>query len=182
MCWFKKKPVIVPPEPPVIVPPPEPTLTLPHPEEPPDYSKTVDNTDIDTVIDSWLIDYKVPETEYSYWRNMIVIGLDPNLPYPACAFEKDSRRHLIIRPDFLNPGVIAHEQAHNSYALLTESQKTEFGNLLFELENTDPYIVLLWKTKRPGWGDYVIEAHAEIYRYIGEKMPEQMKAYYPKLF
>jgi len=27
-----------------------------------------------------------------------------------------------------------------------------------------------------------IEGHAEVYRYIGEKMPEQLKRYYPMLF
>jgi len=180
MCW-KKKPV----KPPVVEPPieePPVSITIPHPEEPPDYSKTMDNVNIDTVIDEWLIKYQVPEIYYSWWRDKIVIKVDDQFPYPAGTWEQDGKRHLTVRPEFFNPGVLAHEEAHVSYSLLTPGQKTDFSNKLFSVESSDPYIVLLWKTKRPTWGEYEVEGHAELYRYLHPHIPAKLIPYYPNLF
>jgi hypothetical protein len=176
MCW-KKKPVIV--EPPVIVPPVEP-LVLPYPEEAPDYTKTVANTNIDTVIDDWLIKYKVPEIYYSYWRNQIEIKVDDTLPYPAATWEQDGKRHLSVRPEYCNAGVIAHEQAHNSYSLLSGAERTAFS-LAYNAVKDNPYIKLLYSINTYGLQND-IEAHAELYRYIGlEKLPATLRPYYRKL-
>jgi len=85
-----------------------------------------------------------------------------------------------IRPEWANPGVIAHELAHESYSLLNAGQKAGFGVELNRLENTNNMVRLLY-SRIPYAKANVIEAHAEIYRYMGEWMPETLKKYYPKL-
>ena len=157
-------------------------FTIPHPEEPPDYTKTVDNSSADKVITQWLQNYNVPVENWDYWRNQIVIQVTDTIPYPAGTFDgDDGKRHLIIRPEYLNAGVIAHEQAHNSYALLTDEQKAEFEATYTPLISTDPYIILLYKTNTYGLTN-VVEGHAELYRYLTPKIPQALIPFYPKLF
>ena len=91
-----------------------------------------------------------------------------------------SGRHLAVRPEYLNPGVIAHEQAHNSYALLTDADKTQFAAKLAELRKSDEMVKYLYKVKKYAIHDSDIEAHAEIYRYVN--VPDEIKQYYPRLF
>ena len=183
---FKKKneptptPAPIPEPESVPGPSPEP-LTIPHPEEAPDYSKTLENTDLDSALDDWAIHYDVPVIYRDYWKTKIAITLDANLPYPAGTFELGGIRHLTIRPEWVNPGVIAHEQAHNSYALLTEEQKVEFSTVYTPLKTTDPLIVFLYSKNSYGLTNDV-EGHAEVYRYLSEEMPEVLKKYYPKFF
>jgi len=100
---------------------------------------------------------------------------------PAATWEAGGKRHLVIKAPWLNPGVIAHEQAHNSYALLNPNQKTAFASIYNSLKNTDPLIKLLYSINTYGLSTD-IEGHAEVYRYIGQQMPAQFKQYYPKLF
>jgi hypothetical protein len=156
-------------------------LAIPHPEEAPDYSKTVENTDLVSALNRWEIDYGVPESYRDYWKTKIIITLDVNLSYPAGTYEADGVRHLTIRPEWVNSGIIAHEQAHNSYALLTAEQKVEFSTSYTAVKTTEPLIVLLYSVNRYGLTSD-IEGHAEVYRYLGGQMPEALKKYYPKLF
>ena len=156
-------------------------LSIPHPEESPDYSKTVDNTDLDSAMDQWEIDYNLPESYREFWRTKIVITLDADFPYPAATYEQGGVRHLTIRPEWVNSGVIAHEQAHNSYALLTETEKAEFSTNYTPIKTTDPLIVYLYSINSYGLTND-IEGHAEVYRYLGDKMPEVLKQYYRNLF
>jgi hypothetical protein len=88
---------------------------------------------------------------------------------------------MVIKPKWLNPGVIAHEQAHNSYALLTPAQKASFSTVYTPLKNTDPLIKLLYSKNAYGLTND-IEGHAEVYRYLGRQMPQQLVPYYPQLF
>jgi len=165
---------------------------LPHPEEPMNPSATLANTDYNTIMTKWLQDWGVPVQHWNYWRtsidmqvhdiyppSLIAMGLTQQVP--AAAWEANGKRHLAIKPGWLNPGVIAHEQAHNSYALLTPAQKTEFSAVYTPLKNTDPYIRLLYSINTYGLSTDV-EGHAEVYRYIGHQMPVQLKQFYPKLF
>jgi hypothetical protein len=156
-------------------------LTIPHPEEPVDPSRTIDNTDLSAAIEQWMIDYNVPEIHRDHWRNNIVYSLDENLPGPAATHEEDGVRHLAIQPQWVNSGVIAHEQAHNSYALLTEEGKIAFSEDFNRLKTEDRLIKHLFSVNTYGLTND-IEGHAEVYRYIGDKMPEELKKYYPKLF
>jgi hypothetical protein len=104
-----------------------------------------------------------------------------NQDAPTFTWSTGIKRNLAIKPGWLNPGVIAHEQAHNSYALLNPNQKSAFSDLFAHLENTSPLIKQLSSINNRGLIDD-IEIHAEVYRYIGQEMPEQLKQYYPSLF
>jgi hypothetical protein len=182
MCWFKKKPS----EDRTMV-----KLEILHPEEPPNPNQTLANTNIDDIMTKWFFDWKVPAEHWYHWRSAIVIriydswppdmlarGIQPDTP--AATWDADGKRHLASLARWLNPGVIAHEQAHNSYALLTPAQKSAFSATYSPLKNTDPLIKYLYSVNRYGLtGD--IEGHAEMYRYLGETMPLVLKQFYPRL-
>ena len=159
---------------------PKPSLVLPHPEESIDLTQTVDNVDVGKVLDKWIEIYQVPTKYRDYWKTKIDIRVDTGISYPAGTWEADGIRHLVIRPEWLNPGVIAHEQAHNSYALLTDSEKAIFSGIYTPLKTADPLIKLLYSKNQYGLSNDV-EGHAEIYRYIGKQMPDSLKQFYPKL-
>ena len=162
---------------------------LPHPEEPVNPSATIANTNATAVINKWLQDWAVPARYWDYWRSAIDLQVHEVYPAslgmaqetPAGAWEADGKRHLAIKPKWLNPGVIAHEQAHNSYALLDANQKPAFAAAYGAVKNTDPVIRSLFSRNTYGLTSD-IEGHAEVYRYIGQQMPEQLKQYYPRLF
>lgn len=166
-----------------------PGTAIPHPEEPMNPSATIANTNAVSVVTRWLQDWGVPSRHWDHWKNAIDLQVyevyPPSLGLPqetpAGAWEADGKRHLAIKPQWLNPGVIAHEQAHNSYALLAPQQKAAFAAAYSPLKNTDPMIRILYSKNSYGLTSDV-EGHAEVYRYIGQQMPEQLKQYYPKLF
>jgi hypothetical protein len=169
-----------------------PDLTIPHPEEPINPSATLGNMDVNIVISKWQSDWGVPAQNHDYWKTSIDIQVYEPYPdsliamgitqeTPALTWEADGKRHLAIKPRWLNPGVIAHEQAHNSYALLSNRQKKAFSAIYTPLKDTDPLIKLLYSKNTYGLTSD-IEGHAEVYRYIGELMPAQLKPYYPLLF
>jgi hypothetical protein len=172
--------------------PPDKPLAIPHPEEPMNPLATLENTDVDAMLTKWLSDWRVPAEYWDYWRTgidiqvyeiypvfILAMGVKPETP--AATWEAGGKRHMAIKPQWLNPGVIAHEQAHNSYALLTPSQKTDFSALYFPRKNTDPLIKLLYSQNSYGLSSDV-EGHAELYRYLCEQMPAELKPYYPRLF
>jgi hypothetical protein len=156
-------------------------LALTHPEEPPDDTITMQNYNIDAVFSKWFLDYAVPAEFQDYWRNRVEIQVDAQLNVPAATWDIPNGRHLAIQPKYLNPGVIAHEQAHNSYSLLTARQKTDFSTVYTPLKNTNKLIKYLYSINRYGLNSD-IEGHAEVYRYIGDKMPARLKPFYPRLF
>jgi hypothetical protein len=163
-----------------------------HPEEPRDDSQTVANTDIDAIMTRWLTDWKVPAEHWDHWRHAIVIklydawppqmltGLQLKPDIPAATWEDNGQRHLASLAKWFNPGVIAHEQAHNSYALMSWTEKCGFCIVYMILKNTHPLIKYLYSINPYGLTSN-IEGHAEMYRYLGETMPSALKGYYPKL-
>ena len=156
--------------------------TIPHPEEPFNPDATVENVIVDHAIFDWLIDYSVPPQEHDYWYNQIIIHVDPDYEYPAGVWDgEDGKRHMRIQPGYLNSGVIAHEQAHNSYALLTEGQKAAFNHKYMTLKETDRLISYLFTINTYGLTN-AIEGHAEIYRYLHGKIPVELEVFYPRLF
>jgi hypothetical protein len=175
LSLFRKKTQPSPSEPPQ-------QLVIPHPEEPPDYSITMSNYNIDAVFNKWMIEYNIPQENHDYWRNAIEIQIDDTLGFPAATWDNPStgKRHLSVKPEWLNTGVLAHEQAHNSYALLTDNQKNEFSSTYTPLKTGNQLIAYLY-SKNPYGLSSDIEGHAEVFRYISEKMPEQLKQFYPKL-
>jgi hypothetical protein len=167
-------------------------LAIPHPEERRNPSATLANTNTTAIITKWLQDWGVPAPHWDYWRTAIDVQVYDIYPdsliskglkhdTPAATWDEGGKRHLAIKAQWLNPGVIAHEQAHNSYALLSNRQKAVFSSLYNSLKNTDPLIRHLYSINAYGLTND-IEGHAEVYRYIGQHMPVQLKYYYPKLF
>jgi len=179
---------IKPAEPPPVKPKP---LTIPHPEEPPNDGIMADDVEPHIIIAEWLSNYDVPVEFWEYWKatidiqvydvypdNMIAWGVSPDAL--AFAWEQDGKRHIAIKPAFLNKGVIAHEQAHNSYALLTDEQRAEFSLVYNQIKDTDPLIKYLYSINPYGLTSD-IEGHAEIYRYLQGEIPVELLKYYPKL-
>lgn len=155
-------------------------FVIPHPEEPPNDRQTMDTIDIDGAIEKWMDDYGVPAEHRDFWKTKIAIKLDSDLRYPAAAQDYRGGRLVTIRPEFVNSGVIAHEQAHNSYALLSGRDKKAFSKEYSALKGTDPLIVKLYEVNGYGLTNDV-EGHAELYRYLNEYMPRVLKKYYPGL-
>lgn len=153
--------------------------SLPYPEEKPDFSQTIETVNIAETIVAWLTNYRVPAEYRDFWRTKISVTVDATVPC-ACAWGENGTRHIKVHPAWLNTGVIAHEQAHNSYALMSEAEKQEFSNVYTLLKVSDPKIRLLYSINSYGLTND-IEAHAEIYRFWGDTMPEALKPFYPKL-
>lgn len=156
------------------------TLSLTHPEEAENTSQTVENVSIPDTLTKWLTDWIVPVEQWDYWRNRISVTVADDVEV-AYSWESEGKRFIKVNPKWLNPGVIAHEQAHNSYSLLTPQQKNSFENEYTPLISTDPLIKYLYSINTYGLIN-VVEGHAEVYRYLGARMPGQLKKYYPKLF
>lgn len=161
MCWFRKK--------------------LPHPEEKPDYTQTLENINLSSIFQEWLNQWDVPMEFRDYWRVSIEINVTNEISHPAQAWEREGIRYIDIRPEYVVPGVIAHEQAHNSYALLSNKEMADFSVIYNMEKRIDPLIKFLYSKNTYGLTSD-IEGHAEVYRYLGQSMPDSLKKYYPKLF
>ena len=163
-------------------------LTLPHPEELPDYTRTIDNIFVPAVMEKWFAQWQVPAEYHNFWRSKVVVEVKDTVPYhasgvaAATAWEKDGVRYVVALPAWFNAGVLAHEASHVSYGLLTDKEKSDFAILYSIEKERDPLIKYLYSINNYGLTS-VIEGHAEIYRYLGiEKMPIQLIGYYPKLY
>jgi len=161
-------------------------LVLPHPEEPRDDSRTLENTPVDYGLLLWKKSYKISDENYAYFNSHTRVRLvDPFLidgkEYPAGTYDIESGRALDIEPRWYNAGVTGHEEGHNSYALLTVEQVEEFNTLFNHYKQNDPLIKYLFSINSYGLTNNV-EGHAEVYRYLGEKMPEPLKQFYKNLF
>jgi hypothetical protein len=176
----------------IFSPAPSTPVAIPHPEEPMNPAATLANTDVPAIMVKWLRDWQVPAQYWEYWKTAIDLQVYEVYPdsltatgmkqdTPAGTWEADGKRHLAIKPQWLNPGVVAHEQAHNSYALLNPAQKVAFASLYTTLKASDPLIRLLYSRNTYGLTSD-IEGHAEVYRYAGQQMPGQLKQFYPMLF
>lgn len=148
---------------------------LPHPEEKRDKSKTLENTHIHTVVLQWFADWNVKDNDYFDQVNII-----PSLAYSYPAVKVGD--FIYIRPEWCNPGVIAHEMAH-----LVWDNISQFSFITDFITNIgqEKYLKLLLDTVDYAKDNYkkgnFIEVHAELYRYVGQYMPEYMKFYYPRL-
>lgn len=176
---FKMPPIVV------INPPAPEKVFLPYPEEMMTLGATMTNINLNLVLQRWVENYRVPQEQRDFWFSSIKITLDDKITYPAGTWEANGTRYMVVRPEWLNPGVVAHEMAHCSYALLTPQEKDEF-NIHFTLESVTNKMVQEvinqhpYATQTDVVGRYV-EGHAEIYRYLGDTMPDNLKKYYPRL-
>lgn len=167
------------------------TPSFSHPEEPVNPSQTVANTDIPAVITKWLTDWKVPVEYWDFWRSQIQIhiydewtqdvitkfGIQPG--WLAFATIEDGKPALYCKASYFNAGVVAHEMAHNTYYHLLDTDQVAFKGDYEELLHTDSQLQYFATQRVPPNN---IELHAEVYRFLGETTPAQLKHYYPKLF
>ena len=156
-------------------PPPPPIDHIPYPEEARDLSQTMTNMDVEAMRDAWITKYKVPVANQAYWHTAQLI-LDNTIPYPAGTVSQTMQ--VWIRPEWCNPGVIAHEFAHIEY--WWAPNKNDFAPAFHSILATDPVLIMLHNYK-PALDTNDIEAYAEIYRYLNEYMPASLKQFYPTL-
>jgi hypothetical protein len=164
-----------------------------HPEEPQDPGRTAANTDTQAVLAEWMDNWGVPPQYRDYWKTKIKIRVYDQWPVeilkqygvsqqtPAFAMDMEGVRCLYSLASWFNKGVVAHEQAHNCYALLSEMDKAQFGGEYERVKSQDSAVQYLFSINRYGLTN-AVEGHAEIYRYIGEQMAPELKRFYPKLF
>ncbi len=151
-----------------------PITTLPYPEEAPDYSLNLSGEDL---LKKFFSAYFIPPAYWDFWRTVTIV-VDKTLSYPAGM--SSETKTLYIKPEYANPGVLAHEFSHLSWAQLTEAQKSYYPQEYVTVMQTDELLRFLYFQK-PYMNASIIEAHAEIFRYLGLKMPENLTKYYPKL-
>jgi hypothetical protein len=175
-----------------ILAPTESSRAIPHPEELMNPAATLENSNVPAVIERWLTAWEVPAQFHNYWKTAVAVQVYTVYPpsilamgisqdAPAATWIAGGRRQLAIKPQWINPGVLAHEMAHNSFTLLSPEQKTSFAALHTAYKGTDQLIKLLYSQNSYGLTSDM-EGHAEVYRYIGKQMPEPLKVYYPMLF
>jgi hypothetical protein len=148
--------------------------TLPYPEEAPDYSRTISGEEL---LQQFFDTYFIPEAYWDFWKTATIV-VDRTLPYPAGMVSET--KTLLLKPEYANPGILAHEFSHLSYAQLGENQKASFPAEYNTALQTDGLLKLLYSQKSY-MNASLIEAHAEIFRYLGNRMPEALKKYYPFL-
>lgn len=148
---------------------------IPHPEEPINPLATLENTDLDAVIQKWLTDWEVSNPEF--W-DTVEFKLSYQYPYPVCTIAQT--KEIFVRPEWANPGTFAHECAHISYSLLSPRKKSDFSLAFSEVIKTDRLVKYL-DSKNAYMNTNIIEGHAEVYRFLGQLMPESLKTYYPNL-
>jgi hypothetical protein len=148
--------------------------TLPYPEEAPDYTQTITG---EQLLQKFFARYYVPQIHWDFWRTVTVI-VDKNLKNPAAM--SSETKTLYLKPEYGNAGILAHEFSHLSYAQLSDSQKSSFASDYVNAMQKDQLLRTLYAQK-PYIKSSLVEAHAEIYRYLGTRMPEVLKKYYPKL-
>ncbi len=161
---------------------PEP-LTLPYPEEHENPTATVQSVNIEAVILQWLVKWDVPDKYFDFWREVRVQVVDffsdPRYQqYPAITWAEDKRTE--VKPVWANAGVLAHEMAHVSYSLLSVSKRLEFGVAYRSVQGDKVFQLFCDTNSYRNTNEQ--EAHAEIYRYLGMRMPPILFQYYPNLF
>jgi len=157
----------------------KPSLKLPHPEEKPDYNLTVDSINVENLMNEWLATYDVPAEYHSYWKEHCHIIVSKQYPFPAATSAQTQT--IYIRPEWANPGVIAHEVCHIVWYELAEEERIAFEYALYDARQADPLLALAWETKAYMRSN-VVEAHADCYRYVGKAMPARLRRFYPRLF
>lgn len=153
------------------------TPVIPHPEEPPNPMATMEYASVFEMVLGWYSGWRVPSRHRDYWDSVELristagTGTISQIP------------RVTVNLHYTNPGTLAHEMSHISYYLLTEEQKAEFGKVFQEVLQTDKLLKYLYSLpERAYMRTNDIEAHADTYRFLGHKMPESLKLYYPRLF
>jgi hypothetical protein len=169
--WFflRKKPK--PPEPPPPDPDPATWNDVPYPRE---TSTSPRYATVAELMAVWFSRWFVVDT--GFWSNIsnLVVIIDPSMQGAAYTTGKE----IHIHPDFSDPGVLAHEVCHVDWPLLSPNEQQDFADLYPVVAARDKLVALVTKEL---WGEPKVEAHAEIYRYLGKYMPVELRRFYPHL-
>ncbi len=189
MCWWiRKDPVIIEPPQPIPESLPDVSLTqeLPHSEESENPLITIDNMDLTGVFNKWFKDWAVPIDFLQLWSGMR-IEFDPSNPYGAgCCYWWEIPPRVVFMPSWYTPGALGHEFGHVDYFnYLTLEQQEQFSEAYQRLMKTDLLLQAMLAQKqyvRDNFGvAFDVEGHAECFRYLGNKMPDELKKFYPHL-
>jgi len=159
------------------VPDDTPAYTVPFPKEPENPTATLDNTDLQSVIASWMVSREVPVAYRLFWTEGVKIQLSYQYPYAAASAET---LRVWVNPVHATPGVVAHECAHISYRYLSDDDRIAWASS-FDHALVHDCLLKFVSEKEPYMLHNYIEAHAEVYRYLGPQMPKELKRFYPKL-
>jgi hypothetical protein len=187
MCWnwFKPKPK---PGYTIVINPPvstnQPTNTdvttekqLPYCEEARVVGRKSSEVDIQSTRVEWLTKYGVPDEYWNYWK-LITLTVEDGYPYPAGTIAQT--KEITFNPEWVNTGVLAHEICHIVWYGLSSQQKELFNLAYTGMLITDPLMILL-DSKNGYMNTTIVEAHAEVYRYLGKQMPSELKPFYSRL-
>lgn len=167
LALFRKQP------PPVVSAP----LTIPHPEEEMLLGLKISEVNIPALRENYYSAYFVPLSSREE-LSKVKINIENQNYYPAYS----AGMTITINPQWANAGVLAHEMAHIIYfQYLKEEFILNFAQEYNNLLTTDPLMILL-DSQNSYMNTSIVEAYAEVYRYLGEKMPSALKKYYPLLF
>jgi len=158
--------------------PDSPATELPYPEEPFDPAQTAGNVDPVQVMFDFLENYQVPDEYRAWWLNSVTLDIVEGLNAPELTVAE--LRSIQERPGHANSGVTAHAAGHIVWPFLTPDEQNAFPGVVAALRNTYPRLDLVF-TAHPYAGTSRVEAHAEIFRYLGPEMPTELRKYYPKL-
>ncbi len=154
------------------------TLTLadaPYPKERPDEPRY---TSAAALRQAFYAMYDVSDP--AWWDAHVGVRIDPS--YPGAA--GSSNDIVTMNPAFAVPQVLAHECCHSLYSKLTPAQQARFQALLPGVVAASPLIGIAIRDYGPAprWQDVAAwEAHAQVYRYFGRRMPPVLNEFYPHL-
>lgn len=151
-------------------------LELPYPEEPVDYTQTINNTDPSIAFNAWKTNYAVPVQYHSFWDNVSLVVTNQ---IEACSQTWQAEKKVEIRPEWCNSGVLAHELAHISQWELQKNNQWETFVNTWRQYLDHPLLSLLYYRRLVDVPDY--ECYPEIYRFLGHQMPGVLKPFYPYL-
>lgn len=176
MCFKKPKP-----DAPIVITgtvtyPAESNL-LPHPQEPMDVNATIQSVNIEFVRSAWFLKWGVPLFYQDFWRQAKLVVIFPAM-FPAYTILETNT--IWFDPRWANSGTMAHEMAHLQWGFLSVDMRNGFAVEHETAKQTDSLVQLLYRLNSYGTQSD-IEGHAEIYRYLGDKMPPYLRKYYPKL-
>ena len=98
-------------------------MELPYPEEAPDYTYTITGEEL---LQRFFNRYFIPEVYWNFWRRVTIV-VDKTLSYPAGMVSQT--KTLLLKPEYANPGILAHEFSHLSYYELNPNKKASFSSL-----------------------------------------------------
>ncbi len=172
-------------------------LYIPHLEELPDQNRTVANTSPELARQLWFKGWGVSYGNRKIWRKYKIELVDNLharvqgvlLPAAACMYTQANL--LQIDSGYgACAGIVAHEFGHEGYSWMTEKAKLAFARALDSELKTDRLLEYVYSQKsymhnRSDINDPTPnykEAYADTYRWMGSKMPKNLRQFYEWFF